>query len=507
MITFKEYCELKEAEIAAAREGGEAETVRHLQALRGFADFFVQLIAQSLSGETPIGNLKEAELVAIFEKAHKHLAPIKLLEDKDNITSLPPGYYLRLICTPDSLGNGYVRHLYGIEITSERDILVHENIPEKQLERHRDTAFIETLKKLNNEGKVTYRTARTQGGGIELHASLVRMYIEMKMLGSLESPMQSGDTRCYPSRPGVETQGQSTSPVTPDGLMLFPASAAAVAAAAATIQHKPATPIIDVNANASPPPQQPLTTSQPTTTVNNSYINDPLGNIQPSTTSQPTVTVKKTYRYVPLGKIQTLTNISTWFKLSDTEATKKSQSDEWLDKYNKQLTTVPGAGQPYLRALLMKLAIPREGGFKMATFGETNSIKELKERFPKQRSSLDVLIKDLYADYTLHLKDSTVKDMDAVIDATKENPGCLNPLGNRKPTKKTRLLEEYRNNYIAALTSGDDACISKSLDEFKAEVNSLVATTSVAYRCFEQKFKPDASDQSSQSTSTYNSDF
>jgi hypothetical protein len=179
------------------------------------------------------------------------------------------------------------------------------------------------------------------------------------------------------------------------------------------------------------------------------------------------------YESVMLDTIASLTKVSTNGNLGDTAEIKKKQITAWISQYNQSKETP--LKQFYLRALIMKLAIPREGGWRKAAFGETDSIKELKKQFPNESSSIDGLIRQLHDDYSKLLKDDgVVKHMNEAIEATK-NTGmtCRWFSTGSKPTAKTRELEEYRNNYIAAMMSENHECIASAKQEFEAKVGQL----------------------------------
>ncbi|KTD76642.1 hypothetical protein [Legionella waltersii] len=96
---------------------------------------------------------------------------IFVIDGSVDLFSLEKGYHLRII----DLGSDRF-HIYGIEVISKGNIIVHENIPSNQLENHGDDLFRNQLMHLNTQGRIYYRVAKTQGGGYDLHEDLVVKY-------------------------------------------------------------------------------------------------------------------------------------------------------------------------------------------------------------------------------------------------------------------------------------------------------------------------------------------
>ena len=109
--------------------------------------------------------------------AHDNTSSIKVLTEKVDLATLPPGYYMRFIPIKGSF------HLYGIEINSRGDILIQENINRSALARHADSLYADDIRRLDKSGQVVFRTATQAGGGLELHADLARQYCETGSVG------------------------------------------------------------------------------------------------------------------------------------------------------------------------------------------------------------------------------------------------------------------------------------------------------------------------------------
>jgi len=104
-------------------------------------------------------------------EAKKYAKYIQVLDDHTELSLLSKGYYLRFL----NLGNETF-HLYGIEVLNDHSVIVHENIKRSILNDHKDLIFRDQLKALNKEGRILYREAKENGGGIELHRDLAEHY-------------------------------------------------------------------------------------------------------------------------------------------------------------------------------------------------------------------------------------------------------------------------------------------------------------------------------------------
>lgn len=112
--------------------------------------------------------------------------PVFVLLNADDLSALPPAYYLRIILLKHP---GF--HLYGIEVKEGGDVLVHENIQLHLLSSHADVQFKKQLMALNQKEKIVFRMAVKQGGGMDLHTDLVRQYVCSGQVGkSFESRYQ-----------------------------------------------------------------------------------------------------------------------------------------------------------------------------------------------------------------------------------------------------------------------------------------------------------------------------
>ena len=109
------------------------------------------------------------------------LFPIRVITNETKLENLESGYYIRFVVFKDKSGNDQF-HLYGIEITDARKMIVHENIPEDifKTNLHQDMIFSAQLKKhydVDRKNIIFHRT-RVRGGGITLHAEIVRQYFQ-----------------------------------------------------------------------------------------------------------------------------------------------------------------------------------------------------------------------------------------------------------------------------------------------------------------------------------------
>lgn len=139
-------------------------------------------------------------------KGMSHAKDVKVLTDQVDLHTLEPGYYMRFI----TFGENQF-HLYGIEVSSPTDTWVHENIPEKQLNNHKDEIFLETLIELNKSNRVIFYKARP-GEGINLHAQLAKSYVEKRQKDELE---HMADTTEPALRSGEPKKSKSSSLSTP----------------------------------------------------------------------------------------------------------------------------------------------------------------------------------------------------------------------------------------------------------------------------------------------------
>lgn len=103
---------------------------------------------------------------------------IFVLDGAIDLKTLEQGYYVRFIQTEQGF------HLYGVEITADKDLIVHENIPRERIKNHGDFLFRKQLKALNKEGKIVFRVANKEGGGLNLHSDLCVHYAEKGAIGT-----------------------------------------------------------------------------------------------------------------------------------------------------------------------------------------------------------------------------------------------------------------------------------------------------------------------------------
>lgn len=114
---------------------------------------------------------------------------IHVIDDLVDLSTLETGYYLRFL----DRGHGLF-HLYGVEVLSKGNIIVHENIPRSQLHNHSDDLFKEQLITLDQEKRIFYRIAKTSGGGADLHEDLVVQYATHGHVGDyINSQLGYGD--------------------------------------------------------------------------------------------------------------------------------------------------------------------------------------------------------------------------------------------------------------------------------------------------------------------------
>lgn len=111
---------------------------------------------------------------------------IYVLDRPVDLNTLKSGYYVRILTLP---GNKF--HVYGVEVLSPGNVFVHENIPQDKFVDHCDQEFKDQLIALNNQSKVIFRTAKTKGGGLELHQYLAREYVEKGKVGLFQSGLQT----------------------------------------------------------------------------------------------------------------------------------------------------------------------------------------------------------------------------------------------------------------------------------------------------------------------------
>lgn len=103
---------------------------------------------------------------------------IFVIDESIDLSSLEKGYYLRFL----DRGRG-IFHVYGVEVLSKGDVIVHENIPRNALNKHSDFLFKEQLLTLHQQGRIYFRVAKTSGGGMDLHEDLALHYAESGSIG------------------------------------------------------------------------------------------------------------------------------------------------------------------------------------------------------------------------------------------------------------------------------------------------------------------------------------
>jgi len=143
-------------------------------------DTYIQSLERIASRENRTLNTAARIVQSTLADAHKD--NVKVIAGVVNLATLEPGYYLRFI----SLG-GENFHLYGVEVTARRDVIVHENIAKSRFNNHADLPYRDQLNSLARQGKVYFRTALEPGGGLDVHADLASQYSKTGDVGRYQN--------------------------------------------------------------------------------------------------------------------------------------------------------------------------------------------------------------------------------------------------------------------------------------------------------------------------------
>lgn len=126
------------------------------------------------------------DLIILLDEDLKRLSGhTQLAITFDHLQQLSAGFYLRF-CK----GTKAAVHVYCIEVTEDKTILIHENIPRDQFHKHFDARMQQVLLELNAKQCVAGRSLLSVGGGFQLVAALCEKFLEKKTVGRNTPPIR-----------------------------------------------------------------------------------------------------------------------------------------------------------------------------------------------------------------------------------------------------------------------------------------------------------------------------